>query len=48
MEHLIKTVNLVDEKDLSLQRMDDRIEFIAAASVDALASCVLYVCITNT
>lgn len=29
MEHLIKSVNLTEEKDLSLERLDDRMEFLA-------------------
>ena len=30
MEHVIKTVNLTEEKDLSLERLDSRMEFVAA------------------
>jgi len=29
MEHLIKSVNLTEEKDLSLERLDSRMEFLA-------------------
>lgn len=45
MEHLIKSVNLTDEKDLSLERLEDRIEFIAPMGV---ADCAIFYCGTNT
>lgn len=48
MNQVIKSVNLVDEKDLSLQRMDDRVEFLAATPSGLLGDCGLYVCITNS
>lgn len=48
MEHVIKTLNLTDEKDLSLERLDSRVEFLAAATIVPLADCGLFICNSNT
>lgn len=33
MNHILKTVNLTEETDLSLEQLDTRLEFLAAPGV---------------